>query len=103
MKFVYTGTRHDTGASDGNEAGTIVAFGVTFPKGIPVEVTDAHAVHKLSGNAYFRTVAEEPATVTLPASEDASVPEPAKSEPENALLAAVPRKRSKKAVDAVKD
>lgn len=42
--FVYTG-------EEGTEA-----FGLRFPFNVPVEVTDPHAIQKLSGNRFFTEV-----------------------------------------------
>lgn len=33
-----------------------VAFGLRFPRGVAVEVTDAHAVRKLTNNRFFAAV-----------------------------------------------
>lgn len=44
--FVYTG-------EEGTEA-----FGLSFPFNVPVEVTDAHAIKKLSNNRFFTEVVD---------------------------------------------
>lgn len=45
MHFAYIGEGEETDA-----------FGLRFPRGASVEVTDAHAVKKLSNNAQFVAV-----------------------------------------------
>jgi hypothetical protein len=42
-------------AYHGEEPGTD-AFGLKFPAGVPVEVTDPHAINKLRGNHFFSEV-----------------------------------------------
>lgn len=41
-QFTYIGDEQETGA-----------FGLLFPAGVPVEVTNEHAIKKLRGNPYF--------------------------------------------------
>lgn len=41
-KFTYIGDEQETDA-----------FGLLFPAGVAVEVTDSHAINKLRGNCYF--------------------------------------------------
>ncbi len=40
------------------EEGVTEVFGLSFPRNVPVEVTDAHAVRKLSSNGQFAAVHE---------------------------------------------
>jgi hypothetical protein len=47
MKFAYVGGDEET-----------TAFGLRFPRGVGVEVTDAHAIRKLSNNPHFSTVVD---------------------------------------------
>lgn len=47
MIFTYIGEEEETDA-----------FGLRFPRGVPVEVTDAHAVRKLRWNVHFSEVIE---------------------------------------------
>ena len=56
-KFVYLGDLDET------VMGTR-AFGLAFPVGVAVEVTDPHAVAKLTGNPRFEAVADEAQAVT---------------------------------------
>lgn len=44
-KFTFIGEEQET-----------TAFGLRFPRGVGVEVTDAHAVRKLTNNQYFAAV-----------------------------------------------
>lgn len=45
MKFTFIGEEQEN-----------VAFGLRFPRGVGVEVTDAHAVRKLTNNRFFAAV-----------------------------------------------
>ena len=45
MRFTYIGDELET-----------VAFGLRFPRGVGVEVTDPHAVRKLTNNRFFAAV-----------------------------------------------
>ena len=54
MKFIYIGTGAETDA-----------FGLVFPKGQPVEVEEAYAVKKLSGNPQFKVAEEAPKRATV--------------------------------------
>ena len=56
------------GGPECGDVDSVVMFGVTLPLGVPVEVTEAHAVRKLRGNMFFREVeAEAPvAGVSIP-------------------------------------
>ena len=47
MHFTYIGEESET-----------TAFGLRFPHGVGVEVTDAHAVRKLTNNPYFASVVD---------------------------------------------
>jgi hypothetical protein len=38
---------------------SVFVFGLTFPKGVPVEVADAHALKKLPNHPHFRPAVEE--------------------------------------------
>ena len=57
MKFMYLGE------------GTTVVFGLTFKAGEAVEVTDAHAIRKLTANHLFAHN-DEPAPVPVPTPAD---------------------------------
>ena len=35
------------------DEGETTAFGLRFPRDVPVEVTDPHAAHKLTNNRFF--------------------------------------------------
>ncbi len=96
-RFIYAGTRRDDpSVSDANPADHTVMFGIAFPRGAAVVVTDPHAVRKLTANHYFRVVGEgEGGGASAPL---AAMPPPApnptpqgggepQSEPANALLA----------------
>ena len=48
MQFKYVG-----------EEKSIVAFGIEFPKGKPVEVKDEFVAKKLAGNPFFEAVTKE--------------------------------------------
>lgn len=41
------------------DVGQVDMFGLTFPRGVPVEVADARSVRKLRGNQFFREEAED--------------------------------------------
>lgn len=55
MFFSYIGEGEETDA-----------FGLVFPRGVPVEVTDAHAIRKLSNNAQFVAVFDGVEVVEAP-------------------------------------
>ena len=58
---------------------SVVMFGVALPVGVPVEVTEAHAVQKLRGNMFFREVeAAIPSGVELPVPYTEHPPQPVK-------------------------
>ena len=46
-KFAFIGDEQET-----------QGFGLVFPRGVPVEVTDPHAVQKLSRNQFYTEVIE---------------------------------------------
>ena len=52
----------------GDEQGTD-AFGLLFPAGVAVEVTDGHAIKKLRGNQYFVEVFDGVQVVDAPQQE----------------------------------
>lgn len=52
----------------GEEQGTD-AFGLLFPAGVAVEVSDAHAIKKLRGNRYFVEVFDGVQVVDAPQQE----------------------------------
>lgn len=56
--FTYIGEEHGTDA-----------FGLLFPAGAAVEVTDPHAINKLRGNRYFVEVFDGVEVVESPAAE----------------------------------
>lgn len=47
MQFAYIGDHEET-----------AVFGLLFPKGVPVEVTDPRAIRKLSANCDFSQVVD---------------------------------------------
>jgi hypothetical protein len=52
--ITYTGThRFNANITDGNAGSTTTALGITFTKNTPVEVSDKHALAKLSANPFF--------------------------------------------------
>lgn len=68
MKFTFIGEEQET-----------TAFGLRFPRGVVVEVTDATAVRKLTNNIYFAQVFDgvevlAPEPLAAPVGEPASVP-----------------------------
>jgi hypothetical protein len=73
---------------------SVFAFGLTFPKGVFVEVTDAHALKKLPNHSHFRSAPDE-----LP-QEAPEIGAALTPEPINALMPDAPaptrRKRAKK-------
>lgn len=54
-KFIYIG-----------DEPSVFIFGLTFPKDVPVDVTDAHALRKLPNHSHFQAASEMPAPVVLP-------------------------------------
>lgn len=46
-QFAYIGARDET-----------TVFGLSFPRGVAVEVSDSHAIAKLSNNANFSAVVD---------------------------------------------
>jgi hypothetical protein len=85
-RFIYTGTHRDNpAASDANEADHTVAFGVTFPRGVAVEVTDQTVVRKLVGNPYFRALPVEPIVPPTPVVLPVDAPEIGASQAEPAV------------------
>lgn len=57
--FTFRGDPRDGDDRDGTHMrghgpDEIVMFGLTFPKGEPVEVKDAHAIKKLKGHSHFQ-------------------------------------------------
>ena len=50
------------GDADGDGPEVLTAFGLSFPKGQPVEVTDAAIQAKLEGNSHFERVATKEPT-----------------------------------------
>ncbi len=54
MKFIFRS--HPTERDD---RGEITAFGVHFPRNVPVEVTDEFAIRKLLGNSHFEAVPDD--------------------------------------------
>lgn len=61
MKFIYVGEGLET-----------IAYGLTFPKGVGVEVADSHAVKKLTNNTQFMIdgSGDDPADVPAPPKRD---------------------------------
>jgi hypothetical protein len=53
MKFIYIGSGRDT-----------TAFDITFPVNVPTEVTDEHAIKKLSNNPQFERAKDDNRTVS---------------------------------------
>lgn len=64
---------------------SVFAFGLTFPRDVPIEVTDTHALRKLPNHPHFRSVANEPAPMVL-AAEAPEIGAALTPEPTNALL-----------------
>lgn len=74
--FTYLGDRE-----------SVTLWGIHFPCGVAVSVSDPHALRKLAGNGHFREVFDEPAAavavvVAPPAPE--SEPEPEQQAEQNA-------------------